>query len=223
MERITHQPRHGTSRDDVKQALWSLTRAGNGAPAVERVLGVVDKYAATVHTKQVYTHAERIAREALLKVALEVHGISVENFLIYIRDNSLEFFFKRSPIENDPAPVGGGSEDRAHTHNNGPGTHDRSSADARSMIDHPHADDGTPTIDDRSPAVGNDQGTSGPAPSGTKRCTICREVKQHDEFNRNRARPDGRRTACRACDHTRAQDYRDRTRAILANAKAPRP
>lgn len=48
--------------------------------------------------------------------------------------------------------------------------------------------------------------------SSTKRCTKCGETKSLDAFNRDRRRPLGRRSYCRACQRTWREANRDRRR-----------
>ena len=45
-----------------------------------------------------------------------------------------------------------------------------------------------------------------------KKCTVCKEVKPLDEFNRKSAAKDGLQSACRECSHARFKAYYDKDR-----------
>ena len=49
----------------------------------------------------------------------------------------------------------------------------------------------------------------------TKQCTRCGERKELDEFNRDSAAIDGRRTTCRECDRKRTRQYRAENREAI--------
>ena len=59
-----------------------------------------------------------------------------------------------------------------------------------------------------------------PEIEGTKRCTICRAVKQLNEFHRRADSPDGHRSMCKDCRKLQSRDYYEaNTSTILAKNK----
>jgi len=220
MAPLIKRPNSAVSRPVVEAVLRRLMQQPTEV-RLRIAMRAVDEYAATLHTDRVYAHAQKIVDRALIEAAevrragdeflpeSEIKNLPVTNFCgncgVEKFFNQKKFFKWGSAEKGVKIIPAQGTSPSFPTCHDCPGCPNCPTPMVRAQMEchtSPVTRDIAPYMEqpDTNDPCAKDQDTNPVGGEPLKICSLCGTFLPLDSFTRNRARPDGHASACRACE-----------------------